>query len=159
MQFLQITLQHMGHRAELYGAIKLSAEHWELFPLHRPLYPLLTTVPPWHSVVFKNIFVPLKLSCHLCSAPQAEGVCWCYCLSCGSMRSSTWDWSSVLSWDSGSCTGFEGCQLEYAFCTDENVQNVLAASFRRCPTLWLSTRGSTTVRGREVPTWLTAGRF
>lgn len=74
MQFLQITLQHMGHRAEFYGAIKLSAEHWELFPLHRPLYPLLTTVPPWHLVVFKNIFVPLKLSYHLCSAPLCRRV-------------------------------------------------------------------------------------
>lgn len=60
MQFLEIMLQHMGHRAELYGAIKLNAEHWELFPLCRPLYPLLTTVPPWHLVVFKNIFIPLK---------------------------------------------------------------------------------------------------
>lgn len=87
----------MGHRAELYGAIKLSAEHWQLFPLHRPLYPLLTTVPPWHSVVFKNIFIPLKLSCHLYSAPQAEGY---YSLSCGCMRSFTWNWNTVFSWDS-----------------------------------------------------------
>lgn len=150
MQFLQITLQHMGHRAEFYGAIKLSAEHWKLFPLHRPLYLLLTTVPPWHLVVFMNIFVPLKLSWHLFSAPQAEGVCWYYCLFCGCMRSSTGDWSTVLSWDSISYIGFEGCQLQYAFCNDEAVQNMLAVSFRRSPTLWFPTGGSTTVRGRDA---------
>lgn len=150
MQFLQITLQHMGHRAEFYGAIKLSAEHWELFPLHRPLQPLLTTVPPWHLVVFKNIFAPLKLSYHLCSAPQAEGFCWYYCLSCGCMRGCTWDWNTVLSWDSISYIGFEGCQLQYAFCNDEAVQNTLAVSFRRSPTLWLPTRVSTTVRAKDA---------
>lgn len=140
MQFLQITLQHMGHSAEFYGAIKLHAEHWELFPLCRPLYPLLTTVPPWRLVVFKNIFIPLKLSCQLCSASQAEGVCWYYSLFCGCMRSPTWDWNTVLSWDSRSCIAFEDCQLQYAFCSDEAVQNMLAVSFRRSLTLWLPTR-------------------
>lgn len=156
MQFLEITLQHMGHRAELYGAIKLNAEHWELFPLCRPLYPLLTTVPPRHLVVFKNILIPLNLSCHLCSAPRTEDVCWYYCLSCDCTRSSTWDWNTILSWDSRSCIGFEGCQLQYAFCNDEAVQNMLAMSFRRSPALWLPTRGSAMVKGREVPAWLTA---
>lgn len=154
MQFLQITLQHMGHRAGFYGAIKLNAKHWELFPLHRLLYPLLTTAPPWHLVALKSIFVPLKLSCHLRSAPQED--CWYYCLSCGCMRSSTWDWNTVLIWNSRSCIGFEGCQLQCAFCNDEAVQNTLAVSYSRSQTLWLPTRGSTIVKGREMPTWITA---
>lgn len=149
-----MTLQHMGHSPQLYGTIKLSAERCELFPLHRSLYPLLTIVPLWHLIVFKNIFTAFKLSCHLCSAPRVEAACWYCCLSCGCMRSSTWGWSALLSWDSRSCVEFEGCGLRYAFWNDGAVQNMPGRSFRRPSVLLLPTRRSTTVKGRDVPTWL-----